>query len=156
MLTNTVSVCIVLTQLLQKHKTPQTFMLNEYTWFKFYFIRVFFYRHYQFTGEQGKGEGHLNSSLPLTPTHKLSDIYLQLWKWDDHHIFLVTPVVITRLLLDEIYPLREIPFRWLMVLMKFWLIILDFVPPIWHEKPVDLNSHRSIRSRPNNQVVKVI
>ena len=53
------------------------------------------------------------STLPLPPPHEHSDIYLQLCMWDDYHIFLIAPLVFTRLLLDEIYHLIELPFDWL-------------------------------------------
>ena len=53
------------------------------------------------------------STLPLPPTHKHWDIYLQLCMWDDYHIFLITMLVFTRLLLDVIYHLIELPFDWL-------------------------------------------
>ena len=46
-----------------------------------------------------------NSTLPLPPARKHSDIYLQLCMWDDYHIFLIALLVFTRLLLDEIYHL---------------------------------------------------
>ena len=58
-------------------------------------IRVFFQGHWQL-GQQGKG----------------GDIYLQLCMWDDYHIFLIASLVFTRLLLNEIYHLIELPF-WL-------------------------------------------
>ena len=54
------------------------------------------------------------STLPLSPTHKHSDIYLQLCTWDDYHIFLITTLVFTRLLLD-IYHLIELLFDLLMM-----------------------------------------
>ena len=38
--------------------------------------------------------------------------------WDDYHVFLVATFVFTRLLLDEIYRLIELPFDWLID----WLI----------------------------------
>ena len=44
------------------------------TIFVFFSIRVFFHRHSQFTGQQGKGGDHLYSSLPLPPAHEHSDI----------------------------------------------------------------------------------
>ena len=53
------------------------------------------------------------STLPLPPAHKHWDIYLQLCMWDDYHIFLIATLVFTRLLLDEIYHLIELPFEWL-------------------------------------------
>ena len=88
------------------------------------------------------------STLPLPPSHKHSDIYLQLCTWDDYHIFLIAALVFTRLLLDEIYHLIELLFDWLM--MWYWFLFtcllnwyyLGFVTAIWLEKPVDSNSHR--------------
>ena len=53
------------------------------------------------------------STLPLPPAHEHSDIYLQLCMWDDYHVFLIAALVFTRLLLDEIYHLIELPFDWL-------------------------------------------
>ena len=32
--------------------------------------------------------------------------------WDDYHVFLIATLVFTRLLLDEIYHLIELPFEW--------------------------------------------
>ena len=61
------------------------------------------------------------SSLPLSPAHKHSDIYLQFCMWDD--IFLTASLVFTRLLLDEVLP----PFRitiWLIDDVKFDLVCL--------------------------------
>ena len=53
------------------------------------------------------------STLPLPPTHEHWDIYLQLCKWDDYQVFLIATLVLTRLLLDEIYHFIEWPFEWL-------------------------------------------
>ena len=63
-----------------------------------------------------KREGTISySALPLPPAHEHSDIYLQLCMWDDYHIFLITSLVFTRLLLDEIYHFINLPFDWLMM-----------------------------------------
>ena len=75
------------------------------------FIRVFFHRHWRFTGQQGKRGGHL--LFHSTTAHEHWDIYLQLCMWDDYHVFLIATLVFTRLLLDEIYHLIELPFDWL-------------------------------------------
>ena len=32
--------------------------------------------------------------------------------WDDYHVFFVATIVFSRLLLDEIYHLIELPFEW--------------------------------------------
>ena len=70
------------------------------------------------------------STLPLPPTHEHWDIYLQLCMWDDYHVFLIATLVFTRLLLDEIYHLIELPFEWLiddaMFVCLFDELILGF------------------------------
>ena len=59
------------------------------------------------------------STLPLPRAHEHRDIYLQLCVWDDYHVFVIATLVLTRLLLDEIYHLIELPFDWLID----WLIM---------------------------------
>ena len=49
--------------------------------------------------------------IPLA--HQHWEIYLQLCMWDDYHVFLIATLVFTRLLLDEIYHLIELPSEWL-------------------------------------------
>ena len=46
----------------------------------FFFYQVFFHRHWRLTGQQGKRGDHFlfHSTLPLPPTYRHSDIYLQL------------------------------------------------------------------------------
>ena len=70
------------------------------------------------------------STLPLPPIHEHWDIYLQLCMWDDYHAFLIATLVFTRLLLDEIYQLIELPFHWLiddaMFVCLLDELILDF------------------------------
>ena len=58
-------------------------------------------------GREGKGEGTFFYSTLLPPTCEVSGIYLQLCMWDDYHMFLITMLVVTRLLLNEIYHLKE-------------------------------------------------
>ena len=77
----------------------------------FFFYQGFLHRHWQFTGQQGKGGDHLLFTLPLPPAHEHSDIYLQLCMWDDYHVFLIATLVFTRLLLDEICHFIELPFE---------------------------------------------
>ena len=79
----------------------------------FFSIRVFFHRHWRFTGQQGKEGYFFYSTLPPPPTYEHWDIYLQLCMWDDYYVFLITTLVFTRLLLNEIYHLIELPFDWL-------------------------------------------
>ena len=58
-------------------------------------IRVFFHRHWRFTGQSRKGGDHLLFTIPLPPAHEHWDIYLQLCKWDDYHVFLIATLVFT-------------------------------------------------------------
>ena len=54
----------------------------------FFSIKVFFHRHWRFTGQQGKECYHL--FIPLYLFHSLTNtetFYLQLCKWDDYHVF---------------------------------------------------------------------
>ena len=82
----------------------------------YFFYQGFFSQTLTTHRTAGKGKGTIfYSTLPLLPAHKYSDIYLQLCMWDDYHIFLITSLVFTRLLLDEIYHLIELPFDWLMM-----------------------------------------
>ena len=72
-----------------------------------FFLFIFFYQ-FSFTdtddshdsrGREGRGEDHL--FILLCHYHLLTNIQifiLQLCKWDDYHIFLIAPLVFTRLL----------------------------------------------------------
>ena len=66
--------------------------------------------------------------------------------WDDYHVFLIAMLVFTRLLLDEIYHLVELPFEWLIDDAMFVCLLDELIPglfrAIWHWKPVDSSSHR--------------
>ena len=55
--------------------------------------------------------------LPLSPAHKHLRTNLQLCMWDGYHIFFITTPVFTRLVLDELYHLIELPFHY------WWYII---------------------------------
>ena len=72
------------------------------------------------------------SNLPLPPAHKHWDIYLQLCKWDDYHIFFMAPLVFARLLLDEIYHLIELPFDWLIGDGMFVCLLDDLILGFWY------------------------
>ena len=81
------------------------------------------------------------------PLMNIQTLILQFWMWDDYHIFLIAPLVFSRLLLDEIYHLIKQLFEWLVmwcqVLFVYFLVWFKvFVTAIWHWKLVDLNSHR--------------
>ena len=86
------------------------------------------------------------STLPLSPSHEHSDIYLQLCMWDDYHMILIATLVFTRLLLDEIYHLIELPFDWLIDDAMFVFLpdelILGFCYSTLTWDPVHLNSHQ--------------
>ena len=105
-------------RLMYFHDISQFFIRNyEYCKTRFFF----FLSGFSFTdtdnSQDSKGrEGTIfYSTLPLPPAHEHWDIYLQLCMWDDYHVFLIATLVFTRLLLDEIYHLIELPFDWLMM-----------------------------------------
>ena len=81
--------------------------------FFFFSIRLFFTDTDDSHDSRERDRTIFYSSLPLPPAHKHWDIYLQLCMWDDYHVFLIATLVFTRLLLDEIYHLIELPFEWL-------------------------------------------
>ena len=76
-------------------------------------IRVFFKDTDDSQDSKGREGSMFYSTLPLPPAHEHWEIYLQLCTWDDYHVFLIATLVFTRLLLDEIYHLIELPFEWL-------------------------------------------
>ena len=112
----------------------------------FIFYHGFLHRPDDSQDSRGREGTIFYSTLPLPPAHEHSDIYLQLCMWDDYHVFLIATLVFTRLLLDEIYHLIELLFRWLiddaMFVCLLDELILGFVTAIWHWEPVDLNSHQ--------------
>ena len=74
----------------------------------FFFCQGFFSR--TMTTDKTAGEGRGTSFIPLYHFHPLTNIHtfiLQLCMFDDYHIFLIAPLIFTRLLLDEIYHLIE-------------------------------------------------
>ena len=91
-----------------------------YIYIYFFSIKIFFHGHWQLTGQQGKGGPIFYSTLPLPSAHEHSDIYLQLCTWGGYHIFFIAMLVLTRLLLDEIYHLIELLFDWLN--MWYWFL----------------------------------
>ena len=64
-------------------------------------VKSFFLSGFSFTdtddSKNSRGKECLYSSLPFPPTHKHSEIYLQLRMWDNYHVILVAPLVTTRL-----------------------------------------------------------
>ena len=79
-------------------------------WKIFFSIRVFFTDTDDSQDSIGREGTIFYSTLPLPPAHEHWDICLQLCIWDDYHVFLIATFVFTRLLLDEIYHLIELPF----------------------------------------------
>ena len=69
---------------------------------------------------------NIYSTLPLLPAHEHSNIYMQFCMWDDYHVFLITTLVFTRLVLDDIYLLLELPFDWLMMQCLFVSLMMSF------------------------------
>ena len=92
----------------------------------FFSIWVSFRRHWRFTEQQENWCDHLNSSLSFSPTHKHSDIYLQLHIWEDNFLFLIALLVTTILLLDNIIPPPD--------------FMSDFITAYPHWQAVDLTS----------------
>ena len=79
----------------------------------FFSYQGFLYRHWRFTGQQGKRGGHLwfhstTSTRSRTLRHLFATLHV---RWLS--LFLIATFVFTRLLLDEIYHLIELPFEWL-------------------------------------------
>ena len=115
---------------------------------KFFFIRVFFHRHWRFTGQQGKGGHHLlfhsiTSTRSRTLRHLFATlhvrwlsrlfnrnacVYKTVTRWD------FQPYQISAWLIDWL--MMQCLFVYLM--NWFWV----FVTVVWHGKPVDLNSYR--------------
>ena len=81
---------------------------------------VFFYQSFlswTMTTHRTAGEGRaiFYSTLPLPTAHEYLDMYLQLWMSDDCLIFLIAPLVFTRLLLNEICHLIQFNYYHLIV-----------------------------------------
>ena len=95
--------------------------------FIFFSIKIFFTDTCSSQDSRGREGTTFYSNLPLQPAHEHSDIYLQLCMWDDYHIFLIATLVFTRLLLDEIYHLVELPFEWLIVNAMFVCLLHELI-----------------------------
>ena len=98
-----VKICWVFEDILELYVMPLIF---------FFSIRVFV-TDTDDSQDSKEREGINYSTLPLPPANEHWDIYLQLCMWDDYHVLLIATLVFTRLLLDEIYHLIELPFKWL-------------------------------------------
>ena len=105
----------------------KNFILNEKL-NHFFFYQAFLSR--TLTTHRTAGEGRGPFFTPLYHFHPLTNIQALicnfLCMWDDYHMFLIAPLVFTRLLLSEIYQLIELLFYWLMMwcwLLFVWLLI---------------------------------
>ena len=95
----------------RKHKNIEKNRTNITAAINFFFLSLLSFTNTDDSqGSRGREETIFYFILPLPPAHKHSDIYLQLCMWDDYHVFLIAALVFTRLLLDEIYYLIELPF----------------------------------------------
>ena len=74
-------------------------------------MRVFFRDSDDSQESRGREGTIFYSTLPLLPAHEHWNIYLQLCIGDDYHVFLIATLKFTRLLLNEIYNLIELPFE---------------------------------------------
>ena len=113
----------------------------------FFFYEGFFSETLTIHRRAGEWRGPtLNFTLSLPPTHEHWDIYLLLSVWDELFVFLITMLFFSRLLLDEIYHIIELPFDWFiddaMFVCLLDELILGFRYRSWHQKLVALNSHQ--------------
>ena len=106
-----------------------------------FFIKAFFRGHWGLTKSRRRKGTFFSSTLSLPPAHEHSGIYVQLCMWENYHIFLIPPLVFTRLLLDEICRLIELAFDWLTMWCYFCLFTRWFDSRflIWHGKPAYLS-----------------
>ena len=82
--------------------------------------------------------------------------------WDDYHMFLIAPLVFTRLLLNKIYHLVELPFDWLIdgVMFIFVCLLDDLILGFCYTDltreanafELALTYYPCITSEPTNQV----
>ena len=103
------------------------------------FIYTFFLYSFSFAnnGDSQNSRERKGTSLitvPFSPTHKHSDIYLQLCIWDFYLVFVMAVHVITRLLL------LELVFNWM--LNAFFFSLLCETVLICHRQNVVIISHR--------------
>ena len=97
----------------------------------FFSIRLFFHGHWLFTGQQGKGQGHLLFHCTTSTTSKSFIFYLQLCMWDDYHLSFSTSLVFTRLLRTFKHLFAFLHARWLWhiddVMLLFVCLLDDLI-----------------------------
>ena len=113
----------------------------------FFYIRVFFHGHWQLTGQQGTGGDHLSfHSTTSTRWWTFRHLFATLLVRWLSHIFNCNASNYQTATRWDLPPYRI--FIWLIddVILIFVCLLVDlilgFVTAIWHEKPVDKNSHR--------------
>ena len=111
------------------------------------------------------GEGRGSSFIPLYHFLPLTNIETFICNftcdiWDDYHVFLIATFVFTRLLLDEIYHLIQLPFDWL-IDDEMFVCLLDELFLGFLLQQFDMRNrwiwtridyHPCITSEPTNQV----
>ena len=115
----------------------------------FFSIRVFFHGHWRLIGHQGKGGDHFlfhstTSTRSRTFRHLFATLHV---RW--HHIFLIAPLVFTRLLLDEIFTLSNYHLIdwWCEVcfsLFNWWFDTRFLLQQSWYEKTGGLELESTI------------
>ena len=86
--------------------------LRHILYSSFFFLSIFYqdFLSRTLTTHRTAGERRGPSFIPHYHFRPLTNIQLQLYMRDDYHIFLIAALEFTRLLLDEIYHLIELPF----------------------------------------------
>ena len=104
------------------------FKKQIYVFISFFFLSGFSFKDTDNSQDSRGREGTIfYSTLPLPPAHEHWDIYLQLCMWDDYHVFLIVTLVFTRLLLNKIYHLVELPFEWLIDVAMFVCLLDELI-----------------------------
>ena len=120
------------TNLFSKEMLVYLLLLSSF----FFSIRVFFH----WVSNTDNSEDSTSTFHSSTFTHSRTLRHLQFCTWDDYHIFLITQLAFTRLLLNEIYHLIELQFDWLMMwcwfsfgclLIWFWVLLQLFDMRNW-------------------------
>ena len=96
-------------------------------YFSFFLLGFSFTYNDDSQGSRGREGTFAYFTVPLPPAHEHSGVHLQLCMWDDYQVFLIAMIVFTRLLLDEIYHLIELPFDWLIDDAMFVCLLDDLI-----------------------------
>ena len=116
-------------------------------YYSIFFYQGFLHRHWRFTRQQGKGGDHLlfhstTSTRSQTLRHLFATLHV---RWLSR-IFNRNACVYQTATRWDLPPYRitvwVIDWWCNICLLTWWIDSRYFVTAIWHEKPVDLNSHR--------------